>query len=66
MRETYTGLLEASWYCETCHGDEKIRYTRNALAVAARHHDATGHVVRVQEVRTVRYGGGQRGSRRDG
>lgn len=30
-------------------------HSRNALGVAARHHDATGHTVRVEVIRSVIY-----------
>jgi hypothetical protein len=43
-RVTYTGLAEAMAGCYECHGEREAHWQeRNAVAVAARHHDATGH-----------------------
>jgi hypothetical protein len=61
MRETYTGILTAHAECETCGWST---HTRNALGLAAQHHDRLGHVVRAEQTIGVRYGGGQRGARK--
>ncbi|OWR21776.1 Uncharacterised protein [Brevundimonas diminuta] len=40
--------------CRTCHGDQAHWLGRNALAMAAQHHDRTGHQTWCeQELRTV-------------
>ena len=42
--------------CFVCNGTTAIWTSRNALAVAARHHDATGHQTWADQTLTVRYG----------
>lgn len=56
MRETYAGIIHAQGGCFQCHGTTTKWWGKNALAVAARHHDATGHSVWCEQVMSVRYG----------
>ncbi len=42
--------------CAECHGDEANWYGNNAQAVAARHHDATGHHTWVNVEMHIDYG----------
>ena len=57
MRYTETGLLDARGGCYVCHGPYDAGwFARNTLAVAARHHDATGHAVWVEQVTGIWYG----------
>ena len=53
MRTTYTGVMGANAWCETC---SKHWQSRNAIGVAARHHDATGHYVQFEQIITGSYG----------
>ena len=43
--------------CFVCHGGSAAWTGKNAMAVAARHHDQTGHETWVDQVLSVRYGG---------
>ena len=52
-RGTATTLSEVLAECQGCAWTST---TRNSLGLAARHHDATGHVVRTDVTRTVVYG----------
>lgn len=55
MRQTRTArTLQGG--CFICHGTEAVWFSPNAQAVAARHHDATGHPTWVDVVLMVRYG----------
>jgi len=56
MRETHAGIVQCMAGCRQCDGDEPRWDGKNAMAVAARHHDATGHTTWVQQVLSVRYG----------
>lgn len=42
--------------CFDCNGSVAIWTAKNAMAVAARHHDATGHMTWADQTVTVRYG----------
>ena len=42
--------------CTVCHGDKAHWLGRNAQAVAARHHDATGHRTWVDASSRITYG----------
>ena len=42
--------------CFVCKGSVAIWTTKNAMALAARHHDATGHMTWADQSLTVRYG----------
>lgn len=42
--------------CFTCNGSEAIWFSRNAMAVAARHHDSTGHPTWADQHLSVWYG----------
>lgn len=57
MRETYTGI---SHVLAECHDCGKVFDARNALGLAAQHHDKTGHCVTWEQLVTGRYGGGTR------
>ena len=56
MRETRSGITHSMAGCHQCHGTEAQWSGKNALAVAARHHDATGHTTWCEQVMSVRYG----------
>lgn len=48
--------------CFVCNGNQAIWYSKNAQAVAARHHDATGHKTWCDVALSITYGednGGQ-------
>jgi hypothetical protein len=53
VRETRTGLAHVGAECDGCGWSSTAR---NAMGNAARHHDATGHTVRVEQVTVVIYG----------
>lgn len=42
--------------CYACHGDEAVWFSVNTMAVAARHHDATGHTTWCQQTISITYG----------
>ena len=42
--------------CFVCNGSVAIWTAKNAMALAARHHDATGHMTWADQSLTVRYG----------
>lgn len=55
MRETHAGIVSRMAGCFVCHSE--AQWTgKNALALAARHHDATGHPTWCEQVMSVRYG----------
>ena len=56
MRETRAGIVHSMAGCRQCHGSEAKWQSRNALAVAAKHHDATGHTTWCEQVMSVKYG----------
>lgn len=42
--------------CFECNGSIAIWTAKNAMAIAARHHDATGHMTWADQALSVRYG----------
>jgi len=56
MRDTKAGVIGSMEGCWTCHGGDAKWYGKNALAVAAPHHDATGHATWCEQTMSVRYG----------
>lgn len=57
QRVTYSGANDHRAGCDECHGKGMAHwYARNAVGVAARHHDATGHTTWAEYVVSVRYG----------
>lgn len=56
MRERTSGVVDAKGGCRTCHGSETYWWSRNAVACAARHHDATGHPTWAEQTIVVHYG----------
>jgi hypothetical protein len=57
MRRTRVGRHVRAG-CEQCHGGNAHWFSKNAQAVAARHHDATGHETWVEVDMHIRYGVG--------
>lgn len=56
MRKRLT-TIRAIAGCFACNGSNAIWTAANAMAVAARHHDATGHETWADQTLTVRYVG---------
>jgi len=56
MRDTRAGIISIMAGCWTCHGSDAAWFERNAQAVAARHHDSTGHPTWCESVMRVSYG----------
>ena len=56
MRETRAAIVHSIAGCLQCHGSEAKWQSRNSLAVAAKHHDATGHTTWCEQVLSVKYG----------
>lgn len=56
QRVTYSGISSSLAGCFDCNGTDAIWFAKNAMAVAARHHDATGHATWCDQVISVRYG----------
>lgn len=54
-RETRTDI-SAMAGCFVCHGNDACWFKKNALAIAARHHDATGHPTWCEQTLFVHYG----------
>ena len=54
-RNGWSSITSCMAGCFDCGGDAKW-FGKNALAVAARHYDATGHHVWVEQVMATRYG----------
>jgi hypothetical protein len=54
MRQRLT-TIRAIAGCFACNGSEAIWTASNAMAVAARHHDTTGHETWADQTLTVRY-----------
>lgn len=63
-RKTYTGV-DCMAGCFVCGGSTAIWFSRNAMAVAARHHDATGHATWADQNLRVQYGDDPGNSPRD-
>ncbi len=59
MRSARSFLACVMAGCRVCHGDQAVWFERNAMGVAARHHDATGHETWAEQVILVRYGGAE-------
>lgn len=59
MRRTRSGMLCVFAECEVCGWQSE---SRNAMGNAARHHDATGHYVQVEQ--TIGVGFGDRATER--
>lgn len=55
MRDTFTSR-DVRGACFECHGSVAHWYGPNAQALAARHHDATGHATWSDVYLSVRYG----------
>ncbi len=55
MRDTRVGRHVRAG-CFVCHGSDVKWESRNAQAVAAKHHDATGHATWVEVLMNVYYG----------
>ena len=56
MRKTKSGVIHAAAGCRICHAGNAHWFGKNALAVAARHHDTTGHPTWCEQAIIVRYG----------
>jgi hypothetical protein len=57
VRATYTGVSAAMAGCDVCHGTGVGHWQgRNALAVASRHHKATGHTTWAEQVISAQWG----------
>jgi cytochrome c551/c552 len=52
----YSYFVDARAGCFQCHGSEAHWLKPNAQAIAARHHDATGHTTWVETMTGIRYG----------
>lgn len=52
-RDTHTALVAVQAQCRECAWTSEAR---NAVGVAARHHDAHGHTVDVDVTRSITYG----------
>lgn len=55
MRETWVGRRVMAG-CYQCNGADALWHEKNAQAVAARHHDATGHTTWVDVSMSITYG----------
>lgn len=55
MRKTWTDRTVQAG-CFECNGSDRIWWSANAQAVAARHHDATGHTTWVDLTLHIIYG----------
>lgn len=56
MRKTWTSLQAIQAGCFECNGDMAMWFARNSQAVAALHHDKTGHATWCEFSRGVYYG----------
>lgn len=54
MRQRYTHVTVMAG-CFTCNGSDALWLTRNAMALAAKHADTTGHETWADQVLQVRY-----------
>ena len=57
-RKTSAGVVSCMAGCFECHGGDAHWFGKNAIMVAARHTDAHGHETWVEQVLSVRFGGG--------
>lgn len=56
-RVTFSGITGAQGGCFECmKGTDAKWFSKNALALAAKHHDKTGHKTWAEQVISVRYG----------
>lgn len=55
-RVTYTGVADVRAGCYECSGDGTRWWEKNAVAVAALHHDATGHRTWAEQSIIIQYG----------
>ena len=55
-RITRSGVTSVMAGCFVCHGSDAHWQSRNAMMVAARHHDATGHPTWAEQVVSVKFG----------
>lgn len=55
-KRTYRYSTDMRGGCYQCHGEQAHWYQNNAQALAARHHDATGHTTWVEVVHEIFYG----------
>lgn len=59
MARKYFVRRDVQAACDVCHGHYQWTWTsKNAQAIAAKHHDKTGHTVRVDVEMTIVYGNG--------
>lgn len=58
-RVTRSGIIHSMAGCRVCHGSEAPWQSKNALALAAKHHDATGHPTWCEQCISVAYGDDQ-------
>ncbi len=56
VRSYRAGVTHAMAGCYVCHGVDAHWYTKNALALAARHHQLTGHPTWCEQTLSVKYG----------
>ena len=55
-RGGYSMVMQRQGGCFRCHGGNAAWFGKNAVGVAARHYDATGHHVWVDTIMTTQYG----------
>ncbi len=56
-RKTRSGVIHAIAGCHICHGEYETGWdSKNALALAAQHHDRTGHPTWAEQCISVKYG----------
>ena len=55
-RETRTGVTLVRAGCFNCNGTDGMWFGRNAVGLAARHHDATGHSTWAEQMISISYG----------
>ena len=60
MRSTRTWVADVRAGCFTCHGGQAAWWSKNAMALAAQHHDRTGHPTWAEQFLSVRYGSEER------
>ena len=56
MRQTKKGVTEYKAGCYVCHKGQVQWIGNNAVAIAARHHDLTGHPTWCEYITTIKYG----------
>lgn len=57
QRVRYSGVSSIMAGCFDCWGSDAHWFTRNAMGLAAQHHDRTGHITWCEQVVNVTYGG---------